>query len=292
MDGMNKRGVAYLLATSMLVCVPAFADALHPAPQERGKKSGAVTVRKAARRSTAVESPQQAETVGVVGHGSTRQEQTLTGEQILSRVVPGTTPLKALGTLPGVSFNSSDPLGIDLWSQSFYVRGFTALGFTLDGIPLGGQGYGSMGANINTAISSQNISKVTVSQGAGAVDVPAANNLGGVMQFYSSNPADKFGGKISQTFGSNDGFQTFVRIDSGRLNPSGTKFFVSYNRTSEDKWKGTGSQFLQQVNFKLVQPIGQSTTLSTFFDWDESAADTYGDLSENIINKLGYRVDY
>lgn len=294
---MSRRRLTYLLATSMLVCPGLDAVAQTAASQPAGKAPHAVhgtAARRApaAARSVAYHGDSQGESVGVVGHGSTRQEQTLTTAQLMSRMVPGTTPLKALGTLPGVSFNSSDPLGVDLWSQSFYVRGFSALGFTLDGIPLGSQGYGGLGANINTAISNLNIAKVTVSQGAGAVDVPAANNLGGVMQFYSIDPSDRRGGTLSQTFGSNQAYQTFVRLNSGVLNPSGTKFFVSYSRTDENKWKGYGSQFLQQVNFKLVQPIGQSTKMTAFFDWDQSEADTYGDLSKNIINTLGYRVDY
>lgn len=234
------------------------------------------------------------ETIGVIGQGSTRQIQTVTMKQI-SQAVPGTNPLKILGQLPGVSFNSSDPLALDPWSQSFYVRGFSEdqLGFTLDGIPLGSQSYYSWnGLNVNSAISAENISRINVSQGAGSVDVPSSSNLGGVVQFYSSDPADKMGGKISQTFGSNDAIRTFVRLDSGKLNPSGTKFFISYARTDEDKWKGYGDSFLQQVNAKLVQPIGINTTVTAFFDWADEAEATYADNSLEILRKLGNRVDY
>lgn len=235
-----------------------------------------------------------AEELSVIGRGSTRQVQTLT-TSMMAQSVAGTSALKLLGSLPGISFNSADPIAIDPWSQSFYMRGFfqDQLGFTLDGIPLGLQGYGSsQGINVMNAISQQNIRKVDVSQGAGSVDVASSSNLGGVVQFTSIDPSDRRGGRISQTFGSNSTFLTFIRLDSGKLNESGTKFFVSYNREDQDKWKGSGGQFLQQVNAKLVQPLGRNTTLTAFFDWDQSVADTYMDMSRENLQKLGPRVDY
>ncbi|WP_249201654.1 TonB-dependent receptor plug domain-containing protein [Gluconobacter sphaericus] len=182
------------------------------------------------------------ETISVVGSGSTRQMQSVSRRD-MQNLVPGTTPLKAVGNLPGVQFSSSDPLGIDLWSQSFYMHGFTSdqLGFTVDGIPLGGQGYESYnGVPVNRTISNENIIRTDVSQGAGSLDTPSTSNLGGTVRFYSDDPLDRMGGRISQTFGSYDAFRTFVRFDSGKLNPSGTKFYVSYDRRAEDKWLGGG----------------------------------------------------
>lgn len=244
---------------------------------------------------------QKPEEVSVIGQGSTRQIQTFTREQ-LSQAAPGTNPLKVLGQLPGVSFNSSDPLALDPYSANVYMRGFTEdqLGFTLDGIPLGAQGYGSSGQgygniggiNVNSAITSENIERVNVSQGAGAVDVASASNLGGVMQFFSLDPSEKPGGTISQAFGSYNTVRTFVRLDSGVLNTSGTRLFISYSRADEDKWKGAGDMFQQQVNAKLVQPLKDYGTLSVFFDWDDEAESTYSDLSKNILDTLGSRIDY
>ncbi|RDI39325.1 iron complex outermembrane receptor protein [Gluconacetobacter liquefaciens] len=236
----------------------------------------------------------QSEAISVIGAGSTRQLQRVSEKQF-QMSVPGTNPLKVLGQLPGVAYNSSDPLGTDPWSQSFYMRGFSQdqLGFTLDGISLGSQSYYSYnGLSINEAISPENIQGASVSQGAGGLDVATSSNLGGTVQFSSRDPSDKMGGKIAQTFGSYDAFRTFVRLDSGVLNKSGTKFYVSYGRTSEDKWKGAGSSFMQQVNAKLVQPFGNSTTLTAFFDWDQNQSATYADMSLEMIHKLGTGVDY
>ena len=234
------------------------------------------------------------ESISVVGGGSTRQMQSVS-KRDLQNLVPGTTPLKAVGNLPGVQFSSSDPLGIDLWSQSFYMHGFTSdqLGFALDGISLGGQGYESHdGVPVNRAISNENISRTDVSQGAGGLDTPSTSNLGGTVRFYSGDPKNKMGGSVSQTFGSFNAFRTFARFDSGQLNRSGTKFYVSYDRRAEDKWLGGDSQFQQMVNAKLVQPLGSKTTFRTYFDWSSEAAASYLDNSLEMLNKVGYRSDY
>ncbi|MBL7235534.1 TonB-dependent receptor [Novacetimonas hansenii] len=234
------------------------------------------------------------EKISVVGSGSTRQMQSLSRRD-LQYLVPGTTPLKAVGNMPGVQFSSSDPLGIDLWSQSFYMHGFTSdqLGFTVDGIALGGQGYESHdGVPVNRVISNENISHTDVSQGAGGLDTPSTSNLGGTVRFYSDDPSDKMGGKVSQTFGSYNAFRTFARFDSGKLNKSGTKFYMSYDRRAEDKWLGGDSQFQQMVNTKLVQPINDHTTFKAYFDWSSEAAASYLDNSLEMLNKVGYDSDY
>lgn len=294
----NSRSLHQVLATATMLSLvhsmaPAVARAQSappPAPAKhdprRGRPAGA-----AAASQKAAAAP---EVIGVIGQGSTRQIQSISTKQI-TQAAPGTNPLKILDQLPGVSFNSSDPLALDPWSQSFYVRGFSEdqLGFTLDNIPLGSQSYYSWnGLNVNSAITAENISRVNVSQGAGSVDVPSSSNLGGTVQFYSSDPADVLGGKVSQTFGSNNTKRTFVRLDSGKLNDSGTKFYVSFVRTDEDKWKGAGDDFLQQVNAKLVQPLGNSTTVSAYFDWSGESDATYADSSLEILRKLGTRIDY
>lgn len=297
---MNKRlFLASLLSSTLTPICSAYAANAHHAKTHQstaGASGGQPQAPHATprRKAASHQAPSRPEEMSIIGHGSTRQVQTLSAS-MMSQSVPGTSPLKLVGALPGIAFNSGDPLGIDLWSQSLYMRGFFSnqLGFTLDGMPLGIQTYGSpQGLNVMNAISQQNIRKVDVSQGAGSVDTPSSSNLGGVLQFSSIDPSDRRGGKISQTFGSNDSFMTFIRLESGKLNRTGTKFFVSYNRGEESKWKGSGSQFIQQVNAKLVQPLGEKTTLKAFFNWDQVSADTYGDLSLDGLHKLGSRLDY
>ncbi|MBB2201838.1 TonB-dependent receptor [Gluconacetobacter tumulisoli] len=234
-----------------------------------------------------------AEDIQVYGGGSTRQMATVTSRE-LRAAAPGTSAMKILARLPSVNFMSADPFGAYEWSTRITVRGFSQdqLGFTLDDIPLGNMEYDSeRGLNVNRSIISENIRSTTVSQGAGSVEMPSSTNLGGTIQFYSSDPRDVAGGTIQQTFGSNSTFRTYARADSGKLNSTGTKFFIAYAHSTLNKWKGAGENRYDQFNAKLVQPFGDYTTWSTYFDWSNRKEVDYQDLSMNYIDTLGQRWD-
>jgi iron complex outermembrane receptor protein len=231
------------------------------------------------------------EDVSVLGQGQTRQIQSITVEDI-EKAVPGTSPLKVLGKLPGVNFQSSDPFGAYEWSTRFGVRGFaqTYMGFTLDGIPLGDMSYGNNnGLHISRAIAPENISRVDLSQGAGGLGVASTSNLGGTVQFYSAEPDNKFGVRLDQTIGSNNMTRTFVKVDTGLLG-SGTKAYLSYNYQDVDKWKGDGQQKLDQFNSKIVHSWGESR-VSAFYNHSDRNEQDYGDLSLDSQSKLGWGWD-
>lgn len=130
------------------------------------------------------------ETVEIFGKGQTRQVQNITRKD-LAEALPGTSPLKILEKLPGVSFQSADAFGAYEWSTRLSVRGFSQgqLGFTLDGIPLGNMSYGNNnGLHISRAIIPENIGHVDLSQGSGSVGTASTSNLGGAVQFFSVRP--------------------------------------------------------------------------------------------------------
>jgi iron complex outermembrane receptor protein len=150
----------------------------------------------------------------------------------------------------------------------FSARGFnqSQMGFTLDNVPLGDMSYGNNnGLHISRAISSENIGRVTLSQGAGAVGTASTSNLGGTVQFFSSVPTDEFGITGSQTIGSDKTYRTFARVDTGLLS-SGTKAYLSVTRQRAEKWKGAGAQDQDIFNSKLVQKLGNSK-LTAFFNY-------------------------
>ncbi|MFT9160460.1 MAG: TonB-dependent receptor [Acetobacter sp.] len=229
------------------------------------------------------------EEVGGIGHPY-RAQTVSVSSAMLQRAVPGTNPLKVLSELPGVMFQSSDPQGLDTWASQIMMHGFAQqeIGMTLDGIPLGEMTYRNYnGTNPIQAISSENVASMDVSRSAGAETVAASNNLGGSIEYISSDPKDKIGGQINQMFGSNSTYHTFIRFDSGKLNESGTKFYVSYMRNDRQLWKGYGDQFMQQVNAKFVQPIGERSRISAFFDWSDLHQVLYQDYSFEMLDKIG-----
>jgi len=229
--------------------------------------------------------------VEVTGQGQSRQVQNITRAD-LQKAIPGTSPLLTLEKLPGVSFQSADPFGAYEWSTRFSIRGFNQnqLGFTLDGVPLGDMSYGNNnGLHISRAISSENIGRVAVSQGAGALSTASTSNLGGTVQFYTLDPSDTMGVTASQTLGSDSTSRTFVRVDSGLLS-TGTKFYLSGTRMRADKWKGDGPQDQDQFNSKIVHTFGDNK-LSAFYNYSNRSEVDYQDLSLDMVKRLGYNWD-
>lgn len=226
-----------------------------------------------------------------VGRGEVRSVEVV-GPAEFEKAVPGSSPLLVVSRLPGVNFQSADPLGNYEWSTRFTVRGFNQnqLGFTLDGVPLGDMSYGNLnGLHISRAIISENVVRADLSKGVGALDAASSSNLGGTLQFFSSDPSKKFGARVSQTLGSNNDRRTFLRVDSG-LSDLG-RFYASYANQAADKWKGSGQQTQEQWNLKWVKDIGKDSQLSAFLNTSDRKEIDYQDMSPEMVQRLGYNWD-
>jgi iron complex outermembrane receptor protein len=225
--------------------------------------------------------------ISVFGRGETRQVQSLVAAQ-LEQFPAGTSPLKAIEKLPGVNFQSADPYGAYEWSTRIVVRGFNQnqMGFTLDGVPLGDMSYANHnGLHISRAVMSENMGRVSLSQGAGALRTASTSNLGGTLEFSTARPNEEFGITTNGSAGSDSAQRVFLRVDSGALS-SGTRFFVSAATQETDKWKGGGSQEQDYVNLKLEQEIG-AATLTAYYSDSDRAENDYQDMSKDMIRRLG-----
>ncbi|MGK6320798.1 TonB-dependent receptor [Sphingomonas sp. DT-204] len=239
------------------------------------------------------EEPATESDIVVIGKGETRQVQQL-GAQDIAELVPGTSPLKAIEKLPSVNVTGADPFGAYEWAQRVSIRGFNQnqLGFTLDGIPLGDASYGNVnGLHISRAIISENIAETRVSQGSGSIGTQATNNLGGTLEFTSRDPAREFGLDANATLGSDDMWRTFFRLETGELGEGGPSAYVSYVHSDTDKWKGWGSQRVNQVNVKAVAPLVAGLRAVGTFDFSDRRENDYQDLSLGMISRLGYKWD-
>lgn len=233
--------------------------------------------------------------VSVLGQGETREVQTLT-QADLQKELPGTNPLKALEILPGVQFESADPWGNYEWSEQLTIRGFNQnqIGFTLDGIPLGDMSYGNNnGLDIGRAIAAENIATVSVAQGTGALGTASTNNLGGTVEFTSSDPRATAGLEAGLTGGSSATGRLFARWDTGTFNQGNTaaKAYFSYLDNSGNKWKGWGAQTEQMWNGKLVVNVGKNSKISLFGDISHRDETDYADLSLIDASALGFGFD-
>jgi iron complex outermembrane receptor protein len=229
--------------------------------------------------------------VVVFGRGQSREVQTINAQEIVT-VAPGTSPIKIVEKLPGVNFQSADAFGAYEWSTRISIRGFNQnqLGFTLDGVPLGDMTYGNLnGLHISRAVISENLGSVVLAQGAGSLATASSSNLGGTLEFNSRDPSEAFGVNVQGTYGSDDMYRGFIRLDTGVL-PFGGKLYVSYANQFTEKWKGYGKQKQQQANVKFVQPVGVAT-ITAYYDWSQRRENDYQDMSKEMINRLGYGWD-
>ena len=232
--------------------------------------------------------------VTVTAEGETRDVQSI-DQKLLLESTPGTSPIAILGHLPSVSITTADPYGAYEWAVRISVRGFNQnqLGFTLDDVPLGDMSYGNLnGLHISRALIDENLGHASLSQGTGALDTASTSNLGGAVQFFSTDPDDKRSFRAQQSFGSFNGSRTFARFDSGLL-PSHTKLFVDGVYQTSDKWRGDGPirQSYFQFNTKLQQFIGSKGVLTVYADYSNRQEVDYQDDNTVWVNKLGYKWD-
>ncbi|WP_380780542.1 TonB-dependent receptor [Sphingomonas sp. R86520] len=173
----------------------------------------------------------------------------------IQKVLPGVSPLKALQTLPGVTFLTADPWGNNEQNISLFIHGFNQqqLGYTLDGIPLGDQTYGNFnGLSPQRAVISENVGRITLATGAGDLGTPSTSNLGGTIDVFSDDPKRDLGVSVQQTVGSYSALRTYGRIDTGDLG-DGTRLYVSGVRQKARAWDFDAKQGGYQANAKLVR---------------------------------------
>ena len=231
------------------------------------------------------------EGISVIGKGETRQVQELDIEVEAQKLPAGTSPLKLLSKLPGVSFQSADPFGNYEWSTRISIRGFgqNQLGFTLDGVPLGDMSYGNHnGMHISRAVAAENLQRAELAQGAGAIATASTSNLGGTAQFFTRNPEQDFGVRVAQSFGSDSAWRTFASMDSGQH--GGFSSYLSFAFADTDKWKGAGDQEQSQFNGKLVYD-NEWFSLTGYVSTSRRNEIDYADLSLESQQRLGWDWD-
>jgi hypothetical protein len=200
------------------------------------------------------------------------------GKNDMQKILPGINPLKALQTLPGVSFQTADPWGNNEQNLSLFIHGFSGsqLGYTMDGVPLGDQQYGNYnGLSPQRAITSENVGRVILSSGAGDLATASTSNLGGTIETFSSNPQPKRNIAVQQTVGSYKTSRTFVRYDTGNFG-DGNSAYISGVHHEQKAWDFDGRQGGDQINAKFINnsSAGKLTLFLAYSDKIEPNEDS------------------
>ncbi|WP_258046876.1 TonB-dependent receptor [Sphingomonas folli] len=206
----------------------------------------------------------------VVVTGAVTRSVTQIGSVEVQKILPGISPLKALQTLPGVTYLTADPWGNNEQNISLFIHGFNAqqLGYTLDGVPLGDQQYGNYnGLSPQRAIISENVGRVTLASGAGDLGTASTSNLGGTIDTFSSDPRADFGLTAAQTVGSYQATRSYLRLDSGDIGQN-TRLYVSGVRQRARAWDFNGYQNGWQGNAKLVHDDSRGK-LTAYFAYSD-----------------------
>jgi iron complex outermembrane receptor protein len=202
---------------------------------------------------------------------------------------------EAISILPGVMFESPDPANLATTQMGVRIRGVSgSLGsLSIGGIPI----YGGNPIGPRTyVLDLENFESIAVYKGAVPADLgPGAGTRGGTLQLRPLWASDTFGVTLKQSLGMFDYTKSFIRLDSGKLGPYGTKFSLSYSYTEEDKWRGEGKLGPRNnVNFTLVQPIGDKLEISLWGNFNEIKQHKFRSLTyaqADSLNKYS-RYDY
>ncbi|MGO1002027.1 TonB-dependent receptor [Lysobacter sp. CA196] len=222
--------------------------------------------------------------VSVIGMGETRQVQRIKRAD-LELPAPGTSAQKILNKLPGISVQSNDVYGANEESQTISLRGFNQrlLGYTLDGIPLGDNSYGNYnGLGISRALIGENLAGAELAAGVGSLGTASTSNLGGTLQYFSSDPEAEFGLRLAQTFGSDSTRRTYARLDTGEH--GGFSMYFSGSILSADMWSAPGdNQDQNQVNLKAVYNFAGGHRISAYLASAETSQANFAYLSKGLL---------
>ncbi|MBE1159465.1 TonB-dependent receptor [Dyella acidiphila] len=254
-----------LLAMSLLAASAAMADDTSPA--QGGNAAAAPSPQDANSQNNS----KLLEGITVSAKDSTRSAISLSGSEI-QKILPGTSPLQAIKTLPGVLYLTADPWGNNEQNASLFVHGFNGqqLGYTMDGVPLGDQQYGNYnGLTPQRAIISEDVSSVTLFSGAGDLATASTSNLGGSIATFSSDPEKTIGGRFAQTIGSYGTTRTYARFDTGRFDGDNAAY-VSVMHQDQRAWDFNGHQGGTQLDGKFMHH-DEHGTFTFFADYSDKA---------------------
>lgn len=185
-----------------------------------------------------------------------KAKQVLT-QELITRGTPGQTINETINLIPGVSFQNNDGYGSS--GGSLMIRGFddTRISQTFDGIPLNDTGNYSLYSN--QQLDPELIEQVNVNLGTTDVDSPTASASGSTVNYRSIDPSHEFGGRMLGTIGDQNKMRIFGMINTGDLNSSGTRAWVSASKDTYDALYGDyGKINKTQFNAKIYQPLGDN----------------------------------
>lgn len=199
---------------------------------------------------------------------------------------------ESIRTLPGVNVESADDSGLNAEQSNMRVRGVSGsfAAMSIEGIP--SYGLGPIGGR-DYIFDMHNMESVAVYKGGVPSDIGSGvGNRGGAIVLRPKWAGEVFGFDVVQTVGGNSFTKSYFRLDSGKINASGTRFSGAVSYAKADKWRGEGELGPRKnVNLSLVQPVGEDGLLKVLYNRNDHEQHSYRALSYSQI-QTDYKTDF
>lgn len=211
----------------------------------------------------------------IPGSGEIVDRQTLETSRVF-------TANEALRKVPGVTARDEEGLGL---RPNIGIRGLnptrsTKVTLLEDGIPLAYAPYGDNASYYHPPI--DRFERIEVLKGAGQI-LFGPQTIGGVINYITPTPPQKFGGFVSATGGNRDYF-------NGKVQVGGNGMLLDYTRKQGDGARDNIESALNDLNFKAVFGLGsnQALTLRASY-FTENSTVTYSGLTDAEFRNFGAR---
>ncbi|MEY4449102.1 MAG: hypothetical protein RLZZ433_2117 [Pseudomonadota bacterium] len=227
---------------------------------------------------------------GLISQEETPKARSAVNRAYLDKLNPSTNAFQAIDLLPGVNTYSSDATG--LFGGGIRVRGFAGdqMGLTINGAPVNDSGNFAVYPQEYT--DSENLCEVFVTQGSTDTDAPHVGASGGNLGMVTCAPKDKFGMRLALSGGLLNYQRTFARLDTGKFGPSNAKAFVSYSKTSANKFKGPGKADREHIDVAAEVRPSADVFLSASVLYNNAINNNIRALTNAQIAQSGRNFDF
>ncbi|MEO5574366.1 MAG: TonB-dependent receptor [Gammaproteobacteria bacterium] len=211
----------------------------------------------------------------IPGSGEILDKQTLETSRVF-------TTSEALRKLPGINVRDEEGFGL---RPNIGIRGLnptrsTKVTLLEDGIPLSYAPYGDNASYYHPPI--DRFERIEVLKGAGQI-LFGPQTIGGVINYITPLPPQKFGGFVSATAGNRDYF-------NGKLQLGGNGMLLDYTRKQGDGARDNVNSGINDLNYKAVFGLGASQALTVRANvFTEDSTITYSGITEAEFRNFGAR---
>lgn len=201
----------------------------------------------------------------------------------------------AIDILPGVNTEAPDATGLAIEQTNMRLRGIRSSmgGLSVEGVPnYGGNPIGPR----DYLYDLQNFTDISVYKGATPGDIGSGvGSRGGSIVLRPKWSGENFAASVGLSAGSNNFQRYSTRIESGKLNASGTALTAAASWSKSDKWRGSGDLGPRvNTNFTLTQPLSDSMDLKLWVNHNKQEQHLYRPMTYGQTRNLAanHKLDY